>query len=120
MHHLLDEACLNLVIECLQGKVGSRAHDVESGVEIVGAVGENECAGVNEPEGEVKGSRSEWRGGERKGERFGERFRIGRPGDEGGVEIWRMRYEDESVGGEYGSGIFMGCGEVSCEGDAYV
>ena len=66
MHHLLVDPRLNLVIESLQGKVGSRAHDVEGGVEIVGAVGENECAGVNEPEGEMKGSRSEWRGGERK------------------------------------------------------
>lgn len=53
MHHLLDDAGLDLVVKGVDGQIGSRTHYVKSGVEVVGPMRENEGACVDEPEGEM-------------------------------------------------------------------
>lgn len=56
MHHLLDDASLNLVVECLKGKVGGRAHDVESGFKVITSMGEDKSACVDKTKSKVEGS----------------------------------------------------------------
>ena len=64
VHHLLDDAGLDLVIEGVDGEVGGRTHDVEGGIEVVASVGEDEGAGVYVAEGKVEGGGGKGRGGE--------------------------------------------------------
>jgi hypothetical protein len=54
VHRLMYDAGLNFVIEAVEGDIGSRAHYVESGIEIVCTVGEDECSGVDKSKDKMK------------------------------------------------------------------
>ena len=118
VHHLLDNARLNLVVQSIEGEIGRGAHDVESGVEIVGPVGEDKGAGVDEAENEVKRRRSERGRGEREAERLtGLRRRA--PCDECVVKVRGTGDEDEAVSREDGCGAFVR-GRGAFDGDVHV
>ena len=120
VHHLLDDAGLDLVIEGIQAEVSGGAHDVEGGIEVISAVGEDEGSGVDETEGEMKGRRG--KGGRWKVQSQGlARGRLRAPLNELGVEVGGAGNENEAVGGKDGSRAFMvDGGEGACERDADV
>ncbi len=82
---------------------------MEGGVEVEGAMGEDESAGVDEAKGEVEGGGGEWGGGEVEGEGLARRV-LDAPLEELGAEVGRAGGEDEAVGGEYGGRAFVVCG----------
>jgi len=61
VHHLLDDACLDLIVEGIQRQVCGRAHDMECGIEVKCAIRESKSPSVNEAKCEMKRSRSERR-----------------------------------------------------------
>ena len=118
VHHLLDNARLNLVVQSIEGEISRGAHDVESSVKIVGPVGEDKSACVDEAENEVKRGRSERGRGEREAERLtGLRRRA--PCDECVVKVRGTGDEDEAVSREDGCGAFVR-GRGAFDGDVHV
>lgn len=120
VHHLLDDAGLNFVVESVEAEIGGGAHDVEGSVKIIGAMGEDEGSGVYEAEGEMKGGRR--KGGRREVDGQGlARGRLGVPLEELGVEVGRARNENKTMRRKDGGGAFMvGGGEGAGERDANV